>query len=117
MTPKLQLLGEEIVIGSHTFSERKFQVLNFMNMLYDNICHQDEVRCMTLDSVCHNLLYEIVQCERMSAIAFNGKSIIKDIKEELKSGHKLLALRDYHILLADLVKTYAMGHLIKSINY
>lgn len=50
---------ENVVIGSGSLEENKFQVLNFMNMLYDNINETEKDKCMTIDVVRSNLEYEI----------------------------------------------------------
>lgn len=50
---------ENVVIGSGSLEENKFQVLNFMNMLYDNINEPENDKCMTIDVVISNLEYEI----------------------------------------------------------
>ena len=50
---------DNVVIGSGTLEENKFQVLNFMNMLYDNINEPEKDKCMTIDVVRSNLEYEI----------------------------------------------------------
>lgn len=49
---------QDVVIGSHTLIEYKFQVLNFMSMLYDNINSPFKNTCMTESVVCHNLKVE-----------------------------------------------------------
>lgn len=50
---------ENVVIGSGSLEENKFQVLNFMNMLYDNINEPEKGKCMAIDVVRSNLEYEI----------------------------------------------------------
>lgn len=56
---KLILNTDGVVIGSNTLEEHKFQVLNFMNMFYDNIHTPEKDRCMNIDVVRHNLGFEI----------------------------------------------------------
>jgi len=63
---KLESLEENVCIGSHTLQERKFQVINFMNMFWDNINKPFEDYCMTVDVVVHNLTYEIRKAIEMS---------------------------------------------------
>ena len=50
---------ENVVIGSRTLEEYRFQVVNFMNMLWDNIERPGDQKCMTVDVVTHNLKFEI----------------------------------------------------------
>lgn len=63
---KLESLEENVCIGSHTLQERKFQVVNFMNMFWDNINKPFEDHCMTVDVVAHNLIYEVRKAIEMS---------------------------------------------------
>ena len=56
---KININSENVVIGSHTLPEYKFQVCNFMNMLYDNINRSEDCRCMTVEVVTDNLRFEI----------------------------------------------------------
>ena len=56
---KININSENVVIGSHTLPEYKFQVCNFMNMLYDDINRQEDCRCMTVRVVTNNLKFEI----------------------------------------------------------
>ena len=124
MKQKLNLDYTDVVIGSHTLPEYKFQVCNFMNMLYDNINHSDEVRCMTVDVVSHNLKFEIDRLtkEMPSALPVNEdgmiglinylvKEIMKDginpmEKEQLiKAANKL-----WNELLAELTHLYGLKY-------
>lgn len=58
---KLMLNYDNVVIGSRTLEEYKFQIVNFMNMLYSNIHYSDDEEyfstgnCMTISVVAHNL--------------------------------------------------------------
>jgi hypothetical protein len=56
---KININSENVVIGSHTIPEYKFQVCNFMNMLWDNINRPEDCRCMTIGVVANNLSFEI----------------------------------------------------------
>lgn len=56
---KININSENVVIGSHTLLEYKFQVCNFMNMLWDNINRSERCRCMTVEVVTDNLRFEI----------------------------------------------------------
>lgn len=56
---KLIANTDNVVIGSRTLEEYKFQVINFMNMLYDNINYPDRDSCMTVDAVADNLTFEL----------------------------------------------------------
>ena len=56
---KININSENVVIGSHTIPEYKFQVCNFMNMLFDNINRSERCRCMTVGVVTDNLRFEI----------------------------------------------------------
>lgn len=48
-----------VVIGSHTLDEHKFQIINFMNILHNIIYKPFDERCMTANVVIHNLKYDI----------------------------------------------------------
>ena len=56
---KININSENVVIGTHTLPEYKFQVCNFMNMLYDNINRPENSGCMTIGVVVNNLSFEI----------------------------------------------------------
>ena len=59
MESKIKSEIEGVVIGSRTLPEYKFQILNFMNMLYNNINYPDNDYCMAIGVVIHNLKVEI----------------------------------------------------------
>ena len=52
---KLRANYPNVVIGSRSLEESKFQIINFMNLLYDVIVNDDG----NLEPWCHNLKYEI----------------------------------------------------------
>ena len=52
---KLQANYSNVVIGSGSLEEAKFQIINFMNLLYDVIVNDNG----NLDPWCYNLKYEI----------------------------------------------------------
>ena len=56
---KININSENVVIGSHTLPEYKFQVCNFMNGLWNNINCQEDCKCMTVEVVTDNLRFEI----------------------------------------------------------
>ena len=65
---KLKLDYEGVVIGSHTIEERRFQVLNFMNMLYDCITRDNDYSYggySNIGTYKHNLLYELKELEKL----------------------------------------------------
>ncbi len=58
---------ENVVIGSHTLNEHKFQILNFMNLLYDVIDDGKDYSPMGYSNLrpwCNNLEYEIKSVEK-----------------------------------------------------
>lgn len=75
---KININSENVVIGSHTLPEYKFQVCNFMNMLWDNINRSERCRCMTVEVVTDNLRFEI----KRLASELNVSSVIYASKVE-----------------------------------
>lgn len=65
---KLKLDYDNVVIGSHTIEERRFQVLNFMNMLYDCIVRDNDYSYSGYSNIgtyTHNLIYELKELEKL----------------------------------------------------
>lgn len=129
MEQKLNLDCTDVVIGSHTLPEYKFQVCNFMNMLYDNINHSDEVSCMTVDVVAHNLKFEIdrvnLEEKEMPSLPIidNGSTIdlIKHlVKEIMKDGINPIEKKQliktanqlWNELLAELTQLYGLKYTV-----
>ena len=56
---KININSENVVIGSHTILEYKFQVWNFMNGLWNNVNRPENSGCMTIGVVVNNLSFEI----------------------------------------------------------
>lgn len=94
----LKANSEGVVIGSRTLKEYKFQVINFMNMLHDNINKYDVPTCMTIGAVTHNLKCFINDVEKakgstlyskehyfklIDAIHVNMKHVNADNKKEV----------------------------------
>ena len=56
---KININSENVIIGSHTIPEYKFQTCNSMNMLWNNINCQEDCECMAVEVVTDNLRFEI----------------------------------------------------------
>ena len=126
MESKLNLDFEGVVIGSHTLPEYKFQVCNFMNMLYKNINQPGMQTCMTVDVVVDNLAFEIIRLgdETSSTLSFDSLNMIgsirsnvrKTIKGDITPLEKKLLINKSNQLwgkvLAELTKLYGLKYTI-----
>lgn len=126
MEDKLNLDFEGVVIGSGTLPEYKFQVCNFMNMLYKNINQPGMQTCMTVDVVVDNLEIEIKRLgdETSSALSFDGFKMIglirSNVRETIKGSitplKKMTLINKSNQLwgevLAELTKLYGLKYTI-----
>lgn len=114
-----------VVIGSHTIDEYKFQTINFMNMLYDNIHKPFDDRCMTSDVVTHNLkcyINDILKYEKSEFLDYdkiifdhittlkNNLSFMKH--SEKKNSKTIIKLNDaiWNELLKNLTKYFKLKY-------
>ena len=125
---KLKLCYDNVVIGSHTIEERKFQVLNFMNMLYDCIVEDHDYSWngySNLSPWTNNLIFEIKELERLKSHNYIDLNkiynkiysigiILKSLyKEDSKSYKKIIknhCLRIWEDVLCDLTKIYQLKY-------
>ena len=100
---KININSENVVIGSHTILEYKFQVCNFMNGLWNNINCQEDCRCMTVEVVTDNLRFEI----RRLASELNVPSNVYATKvEELIIAIRVIV---YELTASDVNSKYTLG--------
>lgn len=114
-----------VVIGSHTIDEYKFQIINFMNMLHDNIHKPFDERCMTANVVIHNLkcyIYDLLKHENNEFINYdkvifyyittlkNNLSFIKNF--DIKNVKAIIKLNDtiWNELLKNLTKSFNLKY-------
>lgn len=77
---KININSENVVIGSNTILEYKFQVCNFMNMLWNNVNRPENSGGMTIGVVVNNLSFEI---ERLASELNVSSTIYASKVEEL----------------------------------
>lgn len=115
-----------VVIGSRTVTEYKFQILNFMNLLRDVIEKDNDFSMFghsNLDPWCHNLQYEIGRVEKEEGIKiwhYNMDKIyskINAIQTNLRTSSsketKQLCLKIWDDLLVELTKVFDLKYEIK----
>ena len=115
-----------VVIGSRTVTEYKFQILNFMNLLRDVIKKDNDFSVFNhsnLDPWCYNLKYEIGRVEKEEGIKiwhYNMDKIyskINAIKVNLRTNSsketKQLCLKIWDDLLKELTKVFDLKYEIK----
>ena len=83
---KININSENVVIGSHTILEYKFQVCNFMNMLWNNVNRSERCRYITVGVVTDNLRFEI---KRLASELNVSSNVYATKVEEL-----IVAIRD-----------------------
>lgn len=115
-----------VVIGSRTVTEYKFQILNFMNLLRNTIEQDNDFSMFSysnLDPWCHNLKFEIGRVEKSEDIKiwhYNMDKIyskINAIQTNLKTSSsketKQLCLKIWNDLLIELTKVFDLKYEIK----
>ena len=115
-----------VVIGSRTVTEFKFQILNFMNLLRDVIEKDNDFSMFghsNLDPWCHNLKYEIGRVEKEEGIKiwhYNMDKIyskINAIQVNLRTNSsketKQLCLKIWDDLLKELTKVFDLKYEIR----
>lgn len=113
---KLQANYPNVVIGSRSLEEAKFQIINFMNLLYGVIVNDDG----NLESLCHNLKYEIkVATEKQKLNQFYDVnkhlySFVDAIRINLKTSFsketKKLCEQIWNNLLDELTKRFKLQY-------
>ena len=89
---KLGLIYDGVVIGSHSIEERRFQVLNFMNMLYDCIIKDNDYSWWGYSNIgtyTSNLIYELTELEKFKPHKYNN---LNKIYEKIRSIETILRL-------------------------
>lgn len=117
----------DVVIGSNTVTEYKFQILNFMNLLRDVIENDNDFSAFSysnLDPWCHNLQFEIGRVEKEEGIKiwhYNMNKIyskINAIQVNLRTNSsketKQLCLKIWDELLKELTKVFDLKYNLKA---
>ena len=112
-----------VVIGSRTVTEYKFQILNFMNLLRDVIEKDNDFSMFghsNLNPWCHNLQFEIGRVEKEEGIKiwhYNMDKIyskINAIQTNLRTNSsketKQLCLKIWDVLLVELTKVFDLKY-------
>lgn len=125
---KLKLDYENVVIGSHTIEERKFQILNFMNMLYDSIVNDNDYSYSGYSNIgthIHNLTYELKELEKLDphkywnvnkiydkihSIEIILRQLYKDDSKQYKKYIKAHCIRIWEDILCDITKIYKLKY-------
>lgn len=115
-----------VVIGSRTVTEYKFQILNFMNLLRNVIENDNDFSMFSYSSLepwCHNLKFEIGRVEKKEGIKiwhYNMDKIyskINAIQTNLKTSSsketKQLCLKIWNELLKELTNVFDLKYEIK----
>lgn len=89
---KINIDSDGVVIGSRTISEYKFQVLNFLNLLWHEIGKVDDMEASigSADSWAHNLTVEINHIRKETSdsdFEFYGRiySLIETLRYKIKN--------------------------------
>ena len=125
---KLKLDYENVVIGSHTIEERRFQVLNFMNMVY-NCINQDNDYSYSghsnIGAYTHNLMYELKDLEKLDphkyydidkiyvkirSIEIILRQLYNDDSKQYKKYIKAHCNRIWEDILCDITKIYKLKY-------
>lgn len=116
----------DVVIGSSTVTEYKFQILNFMNLLRDVIENDNNFSPFSysnLDPWCHNLQFEIGRVEKeegikiwhynMNKIYSKINAIQVNLRTNSSEGTKQLCLKIWDELLKELTKVFDLKYNLK----
>lgn len=125
---KLKLDYENVVIGSHTIEERKFQTLNFMNMLYDSIVKDNDYSYRGYSNIgthTSNLTYELKELEKLDSnkywdvnkiydkihsIEIILRQLYNDDSKQYKKYIKAHCIRIWEDILCDITKIYKLKY-------
>ena len=115
-----------VVIGSRTVTEYKFQILNFMNLLRNVIENDNDFSSFSysnLDPWCHNLQFEIRRVEKeegikiwhynMDKIYSKINAIQVNLRTNLSEGTKHLCLKIWDDLLKELTKVFDLKYTLE----
>lgn len=118
----------DVVIGSRTVTESKFQVLNFMNLIYDCIVNKKDYSPTGYSNLrprTDNLKYEVerlVKNEKISKIYYydinkNVYSLIESIRVNLETSSsdetKKLCIKIWKNILKELTKLFDLKYTLK----
>lgn len=116
----------DVVIGSRTVTEYKFQILNFMNLLRNVIENDNDFSMFSyssLDPWCHNLKFEIGRVEKnedikiwhynMDKIYSKINAMQTNLKTSSSKETKQLCLKIWNDLLTELTKAFDLKYEIK----
>lgn len=106
---KINIPMNGVVIGSHTIAERKMQVLNFMNMLYDIAFNNSDKG--NINPWIDNLKYEIkcLQWEKYyNTFGFNVEKHIELLKQKMLD--KTIKEKDWINLLECLTELFKIDY-------
>jgi acetylglutamate synthase len=121
----------DVVIGSRTVTESKFQVLNFMNLIYDCIVNEKDHNSMGYSNLrprLDNLTYEIarlVKNEEISKIYYYDinkhiYNLIEAIRVNLETSSsnetRKLCIEIWKNLLKELTKLFDLKYTLKYKN-
>lgn len=119
----------DVVIGSRTVTESKFQVLNFMNLLYDCIENEkdySQIGYSNLRPWTNNLIYEIsnlIRNEEISKIYYydvnkNIYNLIEAIRVNLETSSsnetRKLCIEIWKNLLNELTRIFDLKYTLKT---
>lgn len=125
---KLKLDYKNVVIGSHTIEEHKFQTLNFMNMLYDSVVNDNDYSYSGYSNIgtnIHNLTYELKELEKLDphkywdvnkiydkihSIEIILRQLYKDDSKQYKKYIKAHCIRIWEDILCDITKIYKLKY-------
>ena len=112
-----------VVIGSRTVTEYKFQILNFMNLLRNTIEQDNDFLMFSysnLDPWCHNLKFEIGRVEKnedikiwhynMDKIYSKINAIQTNLITNSSKETKQLCLKIWDVLLVELTKVFDLKY-------
>ena len=115
-----------VVIGSRTVTEYKFQILNFMNLRRNVIENDNDFSSFSysnLDPWCHNLQFEIRRVEKeegikiwhynMDKIYSKINAIQVNLRTNLSEGTKHLCLKIWDDLLKELTKVFDLKYTLE----
>lgn len=125
---KLKLDYDNVVIGSHTIEERRFQVLNFMNMFYNCIIRDNDYSYSghsNIGTYKHNLIYELKELEKLdphkywdvnkiydkiNSIEIILRQLYNDDSKKYKNSIKAHCIRIWEDILCDITKIYKLKY-------
>ena len=127
---KININSDGVVIGSRSIEEAKFQILNFMNMLYDCIIKDNDYSYngySNIGSNTHNLINELKIVEKfephqyidlnkhygkVKSIETILRLLYKEDSKEYKKYIKVHCIRIWNDLLKDFTKLYNLKYIL-----